>query len=146
MWELDHTEDWQPKNWCFQIVVLEKTLENPLDCKEIKLVSPKGNQPWLFIGRTHAETEAPVLWPADLKSWIFGKDSDAGKDWGPEEKWAAEGEKVRWHHWLHGHEFEQTLGDGEGQGSLACCISWGHKASDMTEQQQRLLYFWNIIC
>ena len=116
------------KNWCFWTVVLEKTLESPLDCKEIKPVNSKGNQPWMFIGRIDAE--APILWPSDAKSRLIGKDPDAGKDWGQEEKWATEDEMIRWYHWLKGHEFEQTLRDGEGQGSLACCSPWGHKESD----------------
>ena len=100
-------------------VVLEKTLENPLDCKEFQPVHPKGNQPWIFIGRT--DTEAPVLWPPDAKSQLIGEDLDAGKDWRQEDKGATEDEIVRWHHWLNGHEFEQALGDSEGQGSLVCC-------------------------
>ena len=124
MWELDHKEGWVPKNWCFLIVVLEKTLESPLDCKEIKPVNPKGNQPWIFIGRT--EAEAPLLWSPDSKNQLSGKDPDAGKDWRQKEKGAAEDEMVGWHHRLSGHEFEQTLGDSEGQGSLACCSPWGH--------------------
>ena len=124
MWELDHKEGWVPKNWCFLIVVLEKTLESPLDCKEIKPVNPKGNQPWIFIGRTDAE--APILWSPDSKNQLIGKDPDAGKDWRQKEKGAAEDEMVGWHHRLSGHEFEQTLGDSEGQGSLACCSPWGH--------------------
>ena len=105
----------------FQTVVLEKTLESPLDCKEIKPVNPKGNQPWIFIGRTDAKAEAPILWLPEVKSQLIGKDPDIGKDWRQEEKGAAEDEMVGWHHWLNGHEFEQTQGDGEGQGSLACC-------------------------
>ena len=134
MRELDYKEDWVPKNWCFQTVVLQKILESPLDCKEIKLVNPKGNQPWIFIGRTDAEAEAPILWPHDAKSPLTGKDPDAEKDWGQGEKGAREGEMVGWHHRLNGHKFEQTPGDGEGQGSLVCCSSWGHKESDTTEQ------------
>ena len=130
MWELDHKEGWALKSWCFQTVVLEKTLENPLDSKEIKSVNPKGNQPWIFIGRTDAEV--PILWPSDAKRWLIGKDSDAGKDWGQEEKGVTVDEMVRWHHWLNGHEFEQALGDSEGQGSLACCSPWGCKESNMT--------------
>ena len=118
MWELDHKESWAPKNWCFWTVVLEKTLENPLDSKEIQPLNPKGNQPWILIGRTDAKTEAPVLWPPDAKSWLLGKDSDPGKDWGQEEKEATEDEMVGWHHWLNGQEFEQTPGDSEGQKSL----------------------------
>ena len=103
-------------------MVLEKTLESPLDCKEIKPVNPKGNQPWIFIGRTDAEAEPPILWPKDVKNWLIGKDPDAGKDWRQEEKGTTEDEMVGWHHWLDGHEFEQSPGVGEGQGSLACRI------------------------
>ena len=116
-----------PKN------VLEKTLKSPLDCKKIKLVSPKGDQSWIFIGRTNAEAEAPVHRPPDVKSQLIGKDLDAGKDWGQEEKGVTEDEMVGWHHWLNGHEFEQILWDGEGQGSLACCSPWGCEESDTTE-------------
>ena len=134
MWELDHKEGWAPKNWCFQIMVLEKTLKSPLDCKEIKPVHPKGNQPWIFTGRTDAKAEAPTLWPPDVKSRLIGKDPDAGKDWGQEEKGTAEDEMVGWHHWLNGHEFEQAQGDSEGQGSPPCCSPWGCKESDSTEQ------------
>ena len=105
MWELDHKEGWVPKNWCFWTVVLEKTLESPLDCKEIKPVNPKGNQPWVFIGRTDGEAEAPILWPPDAKNWLIWKDPDAGKDWRQEEKGMREDEMVVWHHWLNGHEF-----------------------------------------
>ena len=125
MWKLDHREGWVPKNGCFHTVVLEKTLESPLDCKEIKPVNPKGNQSWIFIGRTDAE--APILWPSDSKRQLIGKDPDAGKDWG-QEKGTTEDEMVRWHHWLNAHEFEQTLGDGEGQGSLACYSVWVTKS------------------
>ena len=134
MWKLDHKEGRESKNLCFWTVVPEKTLESPLDCKEIKLVNPKGNQPWIFIGRTDAEAKAPILWPPDKKSWHFGKDSGAGKDWRQEEKGTTEDEVVGWHHLLNGHEFEQVPGDGEGQGSLACCSPWGHKELDMTER------------
>ena len=103
MWELDHNkEGWVPKNWCFQTVVLEKTLESPLDCKKIKPVNSKGNQPWIFIERTDAEAEAPIRWPPDAKSQFIGKDPDAGKDWRQEEKGTTEGEMVGWHHWLNG--------------------------------------------
>ena len=138
MWELDHKEGWVPKNWCFQIVVLEKTLESFLKSKEIKPVNPKENQPWMleiqsFIGRTDAEAEAPTLWPPDEKSQLFRKDADAGKDWGQEAKGTTENEMAGWHHWLDGHEFEQAPGDGEGQGGLAHCSPWGCKESDMTE-------------
>ena len=115
---LDHKEGWAPKNWCFWIVVLEKTLESPLDCKEIKPVNPKGNQPWIFIGRTDAKAEAPILWPPDVKNWLIGKDSDAGKDWRREKKGMTEDEMVGWHHQLNGHESEQTPRDSGGQRSL----------------------------
>ena len=123
MLELDHKEGWRPKNWGFQILVLEKTLESPLDCKEIKPVNPKGNQSWIFIGRTDAEAETPILWPPD-ENWLIWKDPDAGKDWRQEEKGTTEDEMVGWHHWLNEHEFEQAPGDGEGQRSLACCSPW----------------------
>jgi len=132
-WELDHKEGWALKNWCFWTVVLEKTFESPLDCKEIKPVKIKGNQPWIFIGKTDAEVEAPILWPPDAKSWLIGKDSNAGKDWNQEEKAATKDEMVGWHHWLNGREFEQAPGEDEGQGSLSCYSPWGHKESDMTE-------------
>ena len=134
MWELQHKEGWEPKNWCFQTVVLEKTLESPTDSKEIEPVSPKGNQPWIFTERTDAEAEAPILWLPDGKSGLIGKNTDAGKDWGQEEKGMTEDEMVRQHHWLNGHEFEQTLGDSEGCGSVACWGPWGHKELDTTER------------
>ena len=121
MWELDHKEGWALKNWCFWTVVL-KTLERPLDSSKIKPVNRKGNQSWIFIGRTDAEAEAPIFWLPDVKSQLIGKDPDAGRDWKPE-KGVTEDEIVGWHHWLNGHEFERTLGDGEGQWSLACCSS-----------------------
>ena len=107
-------------------MVLEKTLLSPLDSKEIKLINPTGNQPWIFIGRTDVEAEVPILWPSDAKSWLIGKDPDTGKNWG-QEKGVTENEIVGWHHWLNGHEFEQTLGDSEGWGSLECCSPWGCK-------------------
>ena len=130
MWQLDHKEGWAPKNWCFQIVVLEMTLESPLNSKEIKPVNPKGNQSW--TGRTDAEVEAPILWPPDVKSRLTGKDPDAGNDWGQEDKGTTEDEMTGWRHRPTGHEYEQTSGDSEGQGSLAYCSPWGHKESDMT--------------
>ena len=133
MWELDHKEGWAPKNWCFWTVVLQKTLQSPLDCKEIQPVNPKGYQPWIFIGRTDVEAEAPILQPPDGKSQLIRKDPDAGKDWSQEEKGITEDEMAGWHHQLNGHEFEQALGDGEGQGSLACCSRWGRKESDSPE-------------
>ena len=127
-------ESWAPKNWCFWTVVLEKTLESPLDCKEIQLVHPKGNQSWIFIERTDAEAETLILWPPDTKSWLIWKDPDAGKDWGQEEKGKTEDEMVGWHHRLNGHGFGWTPGVGDRQGGLACCGSWGLKESDTTEQ------------
>ena len=133
MWELDCKESWALKKWCFWTVMLEKTLENPLDYKEIQPVHPKGNQSWIFIGRTDAEAEAPILWPPDAKSWLIGKDPDAGKNRRWEEKGMTEDELSGWHHWLNGHEFEQVLGVGDEQGSLSCCSPWSHKESDMTE-------------
>ena len=140
MWELDYKESWVQKNWCFWTVVLEKTLERPLDCREIQPVHPKGDQSWVFIGRTDVEAETPILWPSDAKSWLIGKDPDAGKDWRQEEKGTTEDEMVGWHHWLVGWEFEQALGVGEGQGSLACCSPWSRKDLDMTE----LLNWWGF--
>ena len=134
MWELDYKENWAQKNWCSWTVVLEETLESPLDCKEIQPVHPKGNQSWMFIGRTDVETETPILWPPDAKSWLIGKDPDAGKDWAQEEKGTTEDKMIGWHHRLKGHGFWQTPGVGDGQGSLACCSPWGCKESDMTEQ------------
>ena len=126
MWELNHKEGWVPKNWCFQILVLEKTLESPLNCREIKPVNPKGNQPWILIGRTKAEAEALILWPPDGKNWLLGKKKpDDGKDWRRQEKGMTEDENR--------HESEQALGIGDGQGVLACCSPWGHKELDTTE-------------
>ena len=124
MWELDCKESWVLKNWHFWTVVLEKTLESPLDSKEIQPVNPKRNQSWVFIGRTEAEAEAPILWPPDAKNWFIGKDPDAGKDWRWEEKGTTEDEMVEWFHRLNGHEFEQALGVGDGEGSLVCCSPW----------------------
>ena len=115
-------------------MVLEKSLESPLDCKEIKPVNPKGNQHCRFLGRTDAEAEAPILWLPDVKNWLIWKDPDAGKDWRQEEKGMTEDEMVGWHHQLNGHEFEQALGVGDGQGSLACCSPWCHKELETTEQ------------
>ena len=123
-----------PKSWCFWIVVLEKTLESPLDCKEIQPVHSKGNQSWVFIGRTEAEAETPILWPPHAKSWLIGKDPDAWREWRQEEKGTAEDEMAGWHHWLDGRESEWTPGVGDGQGGLACCGSWGCKESDTTER------------
>ena len=134
MWELDRRESWALKNWCFLTVVLEKTLESPLDCWEIKPVNPKGNQAWIFTRRTDAEAEAPILWPPDVKNWVIGKDPDAGKDWRQEEKGTTDDKVVGCRHWLNGHESEQTLWDTKGQESLACCHPWGHKELDRTER------------
>ena len=121
MWELDCKESWTPKNWWFWIVVLEKTLESPLDCKEIQAVHPKGDQSWLFIGRTDVEAETPIFLPPDAKSWLIGNDPDPGKDWGQEEKGTIEDEMVGWHHQHNRHDSEQTPGDGERQGNPDCC-------------------------
>ena len=134
MWELDYKESWAPKNWCVWTVVLEKTLENSLDCKEIQPVHPKGDQCWVFIGRNDVEAETPILWPLDMKSWLIWKDPDAGKDWGQEEKGMAEDKMVGWHHWLNGYGFGWTPGVGDGQGGLVCCGSWGLKESGTSEQ------------
>ena len=134
MWELDHKESWVLKNWCFWIVVLEKTLKSPLNCKEIQPVHPKRNQSWIFIGMTAAEAETPILWSPDAKNWFIGKDPDAGKDWRRGEKGTTENEMVGWHHRLNRHEFESTPGVGDGQGDLACCSPWGLKESYTTEQ------------
>ena len=126
MWELDHKEGWALKNWCFWTVVLEKTLESRLNSKEIQSVHPKWNQSWIFISRIDVEVETPILWSPDAKNWITGKDPDAGKDGRREEKGMTDDEMIGWHHRLNGHEFEQTPGNGEGQGSLVCCSPWGH--------------------
>ena len=125
MWELDYKESWGQKNWCFWTVMLEKTPESPLDSKEIQPVHPKGNQSWVFTGRTDVAAETPLLWPPDVKNWLTGKDPGAWKDWRQEEKGTTEDEMVGWHHRLNGHEFEQALEVGEGEGSLACCSSMG---------------------
>ena len=146
MWELDYKESWTLKNWCFWTMVLEKTLENSFDCKEIHPVHPKGNQPWMFIGRTYAEVEGPMFWLPVAKSWLSGKDPDAGKDWREEEKGMTEDEMVWWHNQLDGHEFEQTPGDREGQGSLVCCSSWCCKESDMTEQLNSNIDSNGLVC
>ena len=129
MWELDHKASWVPKNWWFWTVMLQKTLESPLE--EIQPVNPKGNQSWIFTGRTDTEAEAPILWPLDVKNWLIGKDPDAGKDWRLEEKGMTEDEMIRWHHRHDGHEFDQALE--VGQGSLVCCSPSGSKESNMTE-------------
>ena len=128
-------------------MALKKTLVSPLKCKQIKPDNPKGNQSWIFIGRTDAKVETPVLWSPDVKNWLIGNDSDAGKDWRQEERGTTEAVMVEWHLWLDGHEFEQGLGTGEGQGSLACCSPWGCKESDTTEQlnwTELNTYMWNL--
>ena len=132
MWELHHKESWVPKNWCFWTVVLETTLESPMDYKEIKSVNPKGNQFWILIGRTDVGAEAPILCPPDVKSWLFGKDSDAGEDRRREEKETTEDDMVGWHHWLDQHEFEQAHGVDDGQGSLVRFSPQGRKESGTT--------------
>ena len=135
VWELDNTERWVLKNWCFWTVVLEKTLESPLDSKVIKPVNRKGNQSWMFIRRTDAEAEIPKLWPPDVKNWLTGKDPDVGKDWRQEEEGTTKDEMdVGCHYRLNGHGFEQEPGVGDGQGSLGCCSPWGRKELDTTEQ------------
>ena len=134
MRELDCEESWARKNWCFWTVVLEKTLESPLDCKEIQPVHPEGDQLWDFLGRNDAKAETPVLWSPHVKSWLTGNNSDAGRDWGQEEKGTTEDEMAEWHHRLDGHEFEWTPGVGDGQGGLTCCDLWGRKDSDRTER------------
>ena len=134
MWELDCKESWGLKNWCFWTVVLEKTLESPLDCKEVQPVHPKGDQSWVFVGRTDAEAETLILWPPDAKRWLIWKDPDAGKDWGQEEKGTTEDEIVGWHHQLDGNGFGWTRGVADEQGGLACCSSWGRKELDTIER------------
>ena len=133
MWELDCEEGWAPKTWCFWTVVLEKTLESPLDCKEIQPVHSDRHQPWDFFGSNDAKAETQVLWPPDVKSWLIGIHSDAGRDWGQEEKGTTEDEMAGWHHWLDGRESGWAPGVGDGQGGLACCDSWGRKELDTTE-------------
>ena len=136
MWELDYKESWGPKNGCFWTVVLEKTLESPLDCKETQPFHPKGNQSWVFIGRTDVEAETPILWPPDVKNWPISKDPDAGKDWRWEEKGMTEDKIVWGYHQFNGREFDQPPGVGDGQGNLVCCSPWGHKESDTTLCEQ----------
>ena len=146
MWERDYKESQKLKNWCFWTVVLEKTLESPLDYKDIKPVNPKENQSWIFIGRTDAEAETPILWPPVMKNWLIVKDPDAEKDGRQEEKGSTEDEMVGWYHQLDGCKFELVPGIGDGQGSQAGCNAWGHKMLDMTEQlnQTEKLYRYNI--
>ena len=134
MWELDCEENWALKNWCFWIVVLEKILESPLDCKVIQPVHSEGDQPWDFFGRNDAKAETPILWPPHAKSWLIGRDSNAGRDWGQEEKGTTEDEMAGWHYRLHAHGSGWTPGVGDGQGGLACCDSWGCKELDTNER------------
>ena len=142
IWELDYKEGWALKNWCFWNVVLEKILESSLDCKEIKPVSPQGNQPWIFNRRTDVKAEALILWPPDVKSWLTGKDPDAGKDWGYEKKGTTEAEMVGCHHQLNRHKFEQIPEDSKGHGSLVCCNPWGCRVrQDWATEQQQKHYF-----
>ena len=147
MWELDCEEGWAPNNWCFWNVLLEKTLESPLDCKEIQLIHSEGDQSWVFFGRNDTKAETSVPRPPHAKSWLIGKDSDAGRDWGQEEKEMTEDEMAGWHHWLDGCESEWTLGVGDGQGGLARCSSWGCKELDTTEWLNWTIYYvrphWN---
>ena len=151
MWELDYKESWAQKNWCFWTVVLEKTLESPLDSKEIQPVRPKGDQSWVFIGRTDVEAETPILWPPDVNSWLIWKDPDARKDWRQEEKRMTEDEMVGWHHRFNGHGFGWTPGVGDGQGCLACCSSLGSQrvghnwATELNWTEQVKEWNWNII-
>ena len=160
MWELDCEESWAPKNWCFLIVVLEKTLESPLDCKEIQPVHSEGDQPRDFFGRTDAEAETPILRPPHVKRWmafrlsnglsnghLIGKDPDAGRDWGQEEKGMIEDEMAVWHHWLDGLESEWTTGAGDGQGGLVCCDSWGCRVGHdwATELNWWLLHVLSVV-
>ena len=149
MWELDCEEGWELKNWCVWTVVLEKTLESPLDCKEIQPVHSEGDQSWVFwvfSGRNDAEAETPVLWPPHVKSWLIRKDSAAGRDWGQEEKGTTEDEMAGWHHGLDRCESEWTPGDGNGQGGLACCDSWGRKESDTAERLNWTELNWILWC
>ena len=138
MWEFDQKECWMLNNWCFWTVRLEKTLESPLYYKKIQPVNPKRNQSLIFIARTDAEAETQIFWPPDEENWLIGKHPDAGKDWRQEEKGMTEDEMAGWHYWLNGHEFEQPLGVGDRQGTLACCSPWGHKESDTTERLNEL--------
>ena len=133
MWKLDYKENWVPKNWCFWTVVLEDSWES-LGLQGDPIVCPKGNQSWIFIGRTDVEAKAPILWPPDVKNWLIWKDSDAGKDWKEEEKGTTKNEIIGWHHRLDGHEVEKALGVGNEQGGLACCSPQGSQGSDMTER------------
>ena len=144
MWELDNKKGWALKNWCLWTVVLEKTSESPLH-KEVKSVSLKGHQPWIFTGRTDAEAETPVFWSSNVNRWLIGKYPDAGKDWSREENEMTEDEMVRWHHQLDRPEFEQAPGVGDGQESLVCCSPWGHSQIWLTDWTiYDYMYFWWI--
>ena len=150
MWELDCEESWAPKNWCFWTVVLEKTLGSPLDCKEIQPVHPKGDQSWVFIGRTDVEAETLLLWPRDVKNWVIGNDPDGGKDWG-QEKGMTEDEMVGCHHRLDGHGFGWTPGISNKQGGLTCCSSWGHRvrhewATELKESESEVTQLCLTLC
>ena len=140
MEELDYKESWGPKNWSFWTVVLEKTLESPLDCKEIQSVHPKGNKSWILIGRTDLKAETSIIWPPDAKNWLIGKDPDARKDWGREEKGMTEDEMVGWHPWLYGHEFEQALGVGDGQGAWSAAAHGVAKSRTWLSNWTELIY------
>ena len=145
MSELDYKESWALKNWCFWTVVLEKTLESSLDCREIQPVHSIGNQSWIFTGRTNVEAETPILWQTDAKHWLIGKGPGAGKDWRQEEKGTTEEEMVGWHHRLNGHEFELAPGVGDGQGGLACCSPWGRRVGqdwtiELTDWENLLMF------
>ena len=143
MWELDHKQVWVAENWCFSTVVLENTLESPLDSKEIKPVNAQGNQPLIFFERTNAE--APIFWSPDVKSQLTGKDPDARKYWRQEVKGTTEDETVGWNHWLNGSKFEQAPGDGEGQGNLGSCSPWGCKESAMTDWLNNNKFFISVM-
>ena len=155
MWQLDCEEGWALKNWCFWTVVLEKTLESPLDCKEIQPVHSEGDQSWVFIGRTNSEAETPILWPAHAKSWLIGKDPDAGRDWGQEEKGTTEDKMTWWYHRLDGHEFEWTPGVGDGQGGLPSVIhgvtkswTWLSYWTELDRKEGRMpknWCLWNVV-
>ena len=144
MWELDCEQSWALRNWCFWTVMLEKTLESPLDCKEIQPVHSKGDQSWVFFGRNDANVETEVLWLPHEKRWLIGKDSDADRDWGQEEKGTTQDEIAGWHHQLDGCEFEWIPEDGNGQGGLVCCNSWGSKESDTTERPNWAELNWSV--
>ena len=141
---MDHKESWAPKNWCFWTVVLEKTLENPLDCKEIQPVNPEENQSWICIGRNDVEAETPILWPPDAKNWLIKKDPDAGKDWRQEEKGTTEDEMVGWHHWLDEHEFEQVPGAGNGQGTWHAAVHGVTKSQTWLRDWTQLNWSWQM--